>query len=60
MDVPARERWWHFYGFLNFERFQREVQDDAKRIAELDEKAWAGLQARLLALEALRRGNMDE
>jgi len=58
-DVGARQRWWHYYGFLNFERFQEDVYRDARAIDALDATAWAGLQARLLALEALRRGNTE-
>jgi len=59
MDVEARQRWWHYYGFLNFERFQADVYRDAQAIDALDATAWASLQARLVALEALRRGEID-
>ncbi|NVN39878.1 DNA primase, partial [Ameyamaea chiangmaiensis] len=59
MPLQARQRWWHYYGFLNFERFQEDVHRDARNIGSLDAVGWAGLQARLMALEALRRGDVE-
>ncbi|MFT8518708.1 DNA primase [Acetobacter syzygii] len=61
--VAARTRWWHFYGLLYRDQFVREVTDDVARF--FSEKTgnigqWQRLQARLEAMERLRRGGLDD
>ncbi|MFT8815921.1 DNA primase [Acetobacter fabarum] len=61
--VAARTRWWHFYGLLYRDHFIREVMDDAARFClekTGDTSQWQRLQARLEAMERLRRGGLDE
>ena len=58
----ARTRWWHFYGLLNRDGFEREVTQDVARFfagGGGDSSQWQRLQARLEALEKLRRGSVD-
>lgn len=61
-------RWWHFYGFLNFEAFEKAVTHDIEAAIR---SAYAGngedggtfpakLLARMRILDALRRGEVPE
>ncbi len=62
-SVAARTRWWHFYGLLYRDQFIREVTDDAARFClekTGDTSQWQRLQARLEAMERLRRGGLDD
>ncbi|GBR44887.1 DNA primase [Neokomagataea thailandica] len=62
------ERWWHFYGFLNFEAFEKAVTHDieaAIRSAYAENSETGGtfptkLLARMRILDALRRGEVPE
>ncbi len=61
--VAARTRWWHFYGLLYRDQFVREVTDDVARFFSEktgDTGQWQRLQARLEAMERLRRGGLDD
>lgn len=61
--VAARTRWWHFYGLLYRDQFIREVTDDVARFFSEktgDTSQWQRLQARLEAMERLRRGGLDD
>ncbi|EHH67202.1 DNA primase [Gluconobacter morbifer] len=68
MKVEVVESWWHFYGLVNFQNFEREVTTDiqaeimkayapdAPPAAESGASFPPGLLARMRVLEALRRG----
>ncbi|NVN10095.1 DNA primase, partial [Nguyenibacter vanlangensis] len=59
MAVEVRQEWWHFYALLNVRQFGEDVRLDTERLCAgtLDAKSWASLRTRLLAWEALRRGD---
>ena len=57
----ARTRWWHFYGLLNRDGFERELTQDVARFFAGwggDSSQWQRLQARLEALAKLRLGSV--
>lgn len=62
LAVAIRTQWWHFYGWLNFSQFQKEVVEEVARFTQYgaDRAEWNRLQPRLEALAALRRGEIDE
>ncbi|MBB2189925.1 DNA primase [Gluconacetobacter azotocaptans] len=61
MDVEIGQEWWHFYALLNVRQFGEDIRADTERLCTgtLDERAWNSLRTRLLAWEALRRGEID-
>lgn len=60
MAVDVVQEWWHFYALMNVRQFGEDLRGDTERMCAgtLDERAWASLRPRLLAWEALRRGDI--
>ena len=60
--VAARTQWWHFYGLLYGPQFIQEVNREIARFVEKggDSAEWQRLQARLEAMERLKRGGVDD
>ncbi|MFW7269375.1 DNA primase [Gluconacetobacter sp. Hr-1-5] len=61
MAVDVAQEWWHFYALMNVRQFGEDLRGDTERMCAgtLDERAWASLRPRLLAWEALRRGEIS-
>ncbi|AQU86893.1 DNA primase [Komagataeibacter nataicola] len=61
-DTDPVQEWWHFYALLDVERFAAELRADTERLCAgtPDEAEWDSLRTRLLALDALRRGDEEE
>lgn len=61
MAVDVAQEWWHFYALMNVRQFGEDLRMDTERMCAgtLDERAWGSLRPRLLAWEALRRGEMS-
>ncbi|GEB36276.1 DNA primase [Gluconacetobacter liquefaciens] len=61
MAVDVAQEWWHFYALMNVRQFGEDLRVDTERMCAgtLDERAWGSLRPRLLAWEALRRGELS-
>nr|WP_246400898.1 DNA primase [Gluconacetobacter dulcium] len=61
MAVDVAQEWWHFYALMNVRRFGEDLRVDTERMCAgtLDARAWGSLRPRLLAWEALRRGELS-
>ncbi|MFT8643720.1 DNA primase [Gluconacetobacter sp.] len=61
MAVDVAQEWWHFYALMNVRQFGEDLRVDTERMCAgtLDARAWGSLRPRLLAWEALRRGELS-
>ncbi|ACI52764.1 DNA primase [Gluconacetobacter diazotrophicus PA1 5] len=60
MAVDVVQEWWHFFALLNVRQFGEDIRLDTESLCAgtLDARSWASLRTRLLAWEALRRGDL--